>query len=123
MRRVGEDGSVPPLDDRATVVLPCRLRDDGAVAVTRAERQAMRAPAVQAMFGREDARVVLELLEVLEIAWHDAYGDIGPPDRVVTDVLVCSRGELRTLIHAVWSAVTDWRDVRLWADDVRGTAQ
>lgn len=90
------------------------------MAVSRAERRAARAPAVQAVFAG-DAPAVLDLLELLELAWHDCYGEISPPDEVVADVLLCSGGDLATLVSATRLAVADWRDLRVWADDLRAS--
>ena len=61
----------------------------------------------------------LDLLELLEMAWHDVYGEISPPEDVVDDILLLSEGNLRLLIRWARLAVTDWRDLRLTADDVR----
>ena len=68
-----------------------------------------------ALFGT-DAPAALDLLELLELAWHDCYGEITPDDSVVADVLVLSGGTLSGLVLACRFAVTDWRDVRLAAD-------
>jgi hypothetical protein len=70
-------------------------------------------------FGDGDAAIALDLIEVLELAWHDCYGDITPPPGVVDDILICSEGRLDRLIQAAHLAVRDWRDLRLAADDRR----
>jgi len=61
----------------------------------------------------------LDLVEVMEYAWHDCYSEITPPDEVIEDLLVCSEGSIETLIRAVHLGITDWRDLRMWADSVR----
>lgn len=61
----------------------------------------------------------LDLLELLEMAWHDAYGEITPPESVIDDVLTLSKGTLRGLIRAARLAVADSRDLSLQAAAVR----
>jgi hypothetical protein len=92
------------------------------MAVGRAERWRERQPRVRATFGDDPdtQRRVAALFELLEMAWHDCYGEMTPPDHVVDDVLVCSRGTLDGLIDAAQLAVVDRRDLRLRADDLRG---
>ena len=88
------------------------------MAVGRAARRDARRPRVAELFGDEAERA-LDLLGLLDIAWHDVYGDITPPDEVVDDVLVVSGGDLGRLIHAAHTALADQRDLRLTADDLR----
>ena len=66
--------------------------------------------------GDGDAEAALDLIELMELAWHDVYGDITPPDGVVDDMLVMSDGRLDGLVVAARLAVTDWRDLRVAAD-------
>jgi hypothetical protein len=61
----------------------------------------------------------LDLLELLEMAWHDTYGEGTPPEDVIDDILLLSEGNLRLLIRWARLAITDWRDVRVAADAVR----
>ena len=86
------------------------------MAVGRARRRAEREAAFRDVFGEEGAAVALDLIELLEFAWHDCYGEITPPAEVIDDVLLCSGGRLDGLIEAARLAVTDWRDLRLAAD-------
>ena len=88
------------------------------MAVGRAQRRAERRARFAEEFGTK-AETALDLVDLLELAWHDCYGEITPPDRVIEDVLVCARGSLERLIKTALLAVTDWRDLRLAADDVR----
>jgi hypothetical protein len=89
------------------------------MAVSRAERRAERRERVVATFGETQAEVALDLLELAEFAWHDCYHQITPPEGIVEDLLVCSRGSLDGLIRAARLAVTDWRDLQLWAESER----
>lgn len=90
--------------------------------VGRAERRAKRSERVATVFGAADAEAVLDVLELLEFAWHDCYAEITPPDDVIDDVLLVSRGTLLGLVSAARLAVTDSRDLRLAADALRGGA-
>jgi hypothetical protein len=75
---------------------------------------------VEQVFGNIDVTSrALDLLEIVELAWHDCYGEITPPEEVVDDILVLSGGELGGLVMAAHLAVTDWRDLRVPADQVR----
>jgi hypothetical protein len=88
------------------------------MALGRDARRAERAPLVEEILGKHLASAGLDLLELAEFAWHDCYGDISPPDDVILNILTCSQGDLATMIHAVKVAITDWRDLRLWADSL-----
>ena len=89
--------------------------------VGRAERFEERKPRVVAAFGSDDdvIRRVAEVFALMEMAWHDCYGDLTPPEQVVDDVLLCSGGTLDGLIAAAHLAVLDARDLRLWASSIR----
>ena len=91
------------------------------VAVGRAERRAERRTKVAVLFADRTDRA-LDLLELLELAWHDTYGDVTPPESVIDDVLVLSQGTLRGLIRAARLAVADSRDLSLQAEAVRAEA-
>ena len=41
-----------------------------------------------------DADAALDLLDLLELAWHDSHGDVTPPAQVVDDVWVVADGNL-----------------------------
>jgi hypothetical protein len=89
------------------------------VAVSRAERRASRRERVVPVLGETLADPTLDFLELVELAWHDCYGEITPPDDVIDDILVLSRGDLSRLVSAAHLAVTDWRDARVAADALR----
>ena len=46
--------------------------------IGRAARRAAREPELQESFGPDRAAAALDLLELLELAWHDCYGDVTP---------------------------------------------
>ena len=92
------------------------------VAVGRAQRRAERQARFSDAFGAK-ANAALDLVEVLEYAWHDCYQELTPPDRVIEDILVCSEGSVEKMIGVVHLAITDWRDLRVWADSLRSGQQ
>jgi hypothetical protein len=55
-------------------------------------------------------------LELTELACHDCYGEITPSEEMVDDILLCSKGELAQLTR---QAVSDWRDVKVAAAEIR----
>jgi hypothetical protein len=77
-----------------------------------------------AIFGDDDKTLtaVSHVFELMEMAWHDCYGEITPSERMVDDVLLCSGGTLRGLINAAHLAVIDRRDLSAWASDIRSEA-
>ena len=74
-----------------------------------------------AAFGDDDATLhaVSQVFELMEMAWHDCYAEITPPDEVVDNLLLCSGGTLGGLIHAAHLAVIDSRDLAVWASEIR----
>ncbi len=71
------------------------------------------------MFGEAGADRALDLLELVELAWHDCYGERSPSDQVIDDMLVVSDGTLDGLVAAAHLGITDWRDLRVAADKRR----
>jgi len=61
----------------------------------------------------------LDLVDLSELAWHDCFGEVTFPDDVLDDMLVLADGSVEKLASAALLAVTDWRDLRVAADDVR----
>jgi hypothetical protein len=92
------------------------------VAVSRAERRKERQPRVRAVFADRDVKSALDLLELLELAWHDCYHEISPSEEIIDDVLLLSDGSIDKLISAARLAVTDWRDLKMAAAAFRGSA-
>ena len=65
------------------------------------------------------AGAALDALALLDLAWHDCYGESSPPDQVIEDVWVVSNGDLAKFVAAAHLAVVDYRDLRMSADDMR----
>jgi hypothetical protein len=74
---------------------------------------------VIAAFGPDLAPAALDLLELVELAWHDCYGEITPGEDLVDDLLLLSDGRLDQLVRAARSGVADWRDLKVAAADHR----
>lgn len=62
------------------------------------------------------AEAALDVVELLELAWHDVHGDVVPPAQVVEDVWCVAGGDIARLVSAARLAVTDHRDLRVAAD-------
>ena len=86
---------------------------------SRANRRDTRRDRVVAALGEASANAALDLLELVEYAWHDCYGEITPSEMIVDDILLVSRGTLGGMISAAHVAVTDSRDLKLAADALR----
>lgn len=91
------------------------------MAVSRADRRKDRKPRVQALFADRHVEPALDLLELLELAWHDCYHDISPAEDTIDDVLLLSGGSMDKLVSAARLAVTDWRDLKVAAAALRGS--
>ena len=89
------------------------------MAVSRADRRRERTARAVAIFGVDQATAALDLLELTELAWHDVYGEITPPRDVIDDILDLSEGSLAQLIDSALLAVTDRRDLKLAATNLR----
>jgi hypothetical protein len=91
------------------------------MAIGRAERFEERKPRVIATFGDDEETLlaVSHIFELMEMAWHDCYGEVTPSEEVIENVLLCSQGTLGGLIHAAHMAVIDDRDLSIWASDLR----
>jgi len=63
---------------------------------------------------------VVQVLDLLDLAWHDCIAEVSPPDSVIDDIFVTAGGDLSRLIDATHLAVQDWRDPRVRADQSRG---
>ena len=83
--------------------------------IGRTNRRDARAPRAHELFG-ENAEAALDLLELLELAWHDCYAEVSPSDEVIEDVWIVSEGQLPKLIQAARLAVHDTADERGWPE-------
>ena len=90
------------------------------IGISRRERRDAARGRASIQFGA-DAEAALDVLELLELAWHDCYGDITPPARVVEDVWALADGSLARLASAARLAVTDSRDLHMAADAMRSS--
>ena len=95
------------------------LCDNGSMAVGRSERRREREPRIVAVFGEEQAPAALDLLDIFELAWHDCYGEVTPQPGVIEDMFTLSDGTIGGLIQAALLAVTDWRDLKVAAEERR----
>jgi len=89
------------------------------VAVSRGDRRLERRSRAEGFFAPESIDAVLDLFEVMELAWHDLYGDVAPPEDLLDDVMLLSEGRLDRLVATVRLALADWRDVRVAASERR----
>ena len=89
------------------------------MAVSRAERRKDREGRVVAAYGEDRASAVLDLLELVELAWHDCYSEISPSEDIVDDILLLGQGHFEKLIAAARLAVMDRRDLKVAADEMR----
>lgn len=65
------------------------------------------------------AEAALDVLALLDLAWHDCYGETSPPEAVVEDIWVVADGHVAELARAAHLALVDFRDLRMNADDRR----
>ena len=86
------------------------------MAVGRVGRRSARRGRVAEVFTDEHVDRALDLLELVELAWHDCYAEVSPPETVIDQILVVSQGDLGALIAAGRLAVTDRRDLQLAAE-------
>ena len=84
-------------------------------------RRRERRPRVEEQFGTRRVDAALDLLHLMDMAWHDCYGprELEVPPEVLDDVLLLADGDLAKLVRLALAAVVDFRDVRLAADDRR----
>lgn len=89
------------------------------MAIGRAARRESRRARAVAVFGEQHASAVLDLVELVELAWHDCYGEVAPPDGIIDDMFLLSEGSVERLIAAAHLGVTDPRDLAVAAGDLR----
>ncbi len=81
----------------------------------RDERRSRLAP----LFDEAEIDAALDVLSLMDLAWHDCYGESCPDDTVMDDVLTIAQGDLAALVSAARLAVIDARDARVAADAIR----
>ena len=91
------------------------------VAVGNDQHRAERRPRLETIFGAQHVEAALDLLTMADMAWHDCYGprELEIPPEVLEDILLLCHGELSRLMRVALAAVTDFRDVRMAADEAR----
>jgi hypothetical protein len=92
-RLVAETDRAHELSDQTLTSAPAylRLTRDRVIVMVigRRNRRAARPPRARELFG-ENTDAALDLLELLELAWHDSYAEVSPPDEVIEDVWIVS---------------------------------
>ncbi|WP_329027038.1 hypothetical protein [Streptomyces sp. NBC_00690] len=73
---------------------------------------------MESAVGKEAADAALDLLELVEYAWHDCYGEVTPPEEIVDDILTCAQGDLAEMIRFALMAVEDSRDLHVAARQI-----
>ncbi|WP_202879575.1 hypothetical protein [Serinicoccus kebangsaanensis] len=86
--------------------------------IGRQARRAEQLPRLQEQFP-DDTDAAVQVLDLLELAWHDCYGEVAPPAAVLDDVLTLAGGTVEGLVGAAHLAVTDSRDLRMAAQRAR----
>jgi hypothetical protein len=72
-------------------------------------------PRIVELFGADAVERVEQVLTLMEMAWHDCYGQVAPPQTVLDNILACSGGTLDGLVDAAYLAVIDSRDLAIRA--------
>ena len=90
--------------------------------MSRADRRQDRGPRAVEVFG-PNAKAALDVLALVDFAWHDCTGETSPPDDVLEDVWEVGGGDLAEFVSAAHAAVIDFRDVRVWADTRRAARE
>lgn len=91
-----------------------------AMVSTAANRRSDRSQRASELFGSK-AEAALDALALVDLAWHDCYGEANPPDLVLADIWDVCKGDLAQLVAAAHLAVIDFRDLRVWADRTRAS--
>ena len=84
-----------------------------------ANRRAARHHEVARRFAPGDVEAALDLLALVDLAWHDCYGESSPPEGVLDDMLLMADGDMGRLARFGRLAVIDFRDLRVAADERR----
>ena len=85
---------------------------------SREDRRRARSERASEAFGQH-ADAALDALELLDLAWHDCYGESAPSEQIIEDIWVVADGDLARFVSAAHLAVIDFRDLRLNAETLR----
>jgi hypothetical protein len=89
------------------------------VAIGRDERRAERRTRLSTVFAAGCLDAALDVLDLMDLAWHDCYGEVAPPASVLEDMLCLAEGDLGMFVRHARLAVIDSRDLRVAADAKR----
>jgi hypothetical protein len=91
------------------------------VAIGSEQRRRERKPRIEGLFAGQQVEAALDLLHLMDMAWHDCYGprELEVPPAVLDDVLLLADGDLAVLIRVAREAAIDFRDVRMAANAKR----
>lgn len=73
---------------------------------------------MEAAVGKDSASAALDLLELVEYAWHDCYDEVTPPEEIIDNILTCAQGDLAEMIVFALMAVQDSRDLHMAARQI-----
>ena len=95
------------------------------MAIGSEQRRRERKPRIETLFAGEQVEAVLDLLDLMDMAWHDCYGpqELEVPPDVLDDVLLLADGDLAVLARVARQAVIDVRDVWVATPARRGKAK
>ena len=95
------------------------------MAIGSEQRRRERKPRIETLFAGEQVEAVLDLLDLMDMAWHDCYGpqELEVPPDVLDDVLLLADGDLAVLVRVARQAVIDVRDVWVATPARRGKAK
>ncbi len=95
------------------------------MAIGSEQRRQERKCRIEALFAVDQIEAVLDLLDLMDRAWHDCYGprELEVPPDVLADVLLLADGDLAVLVRVARRAVIDVRDVWVAAAARRGEAR
>lgn len=88
------------------------------MAIGEPDRRRNRTPRATDVFGSR-AAAALDALALLDLAWHDCYGEPCPPEQVIEDIWLVANGDLAQFVSAAHLAVLDFRDLRMSANEMR----
>ena len=85
-------------------------------------RRQRRREVLGAQFRPGDLEAALDVMALVDLAWHDCYGEAAPPRAVEDDILTLAAGDVSALARAGLLAVVGFRDARVAADERRSSS-